>query len=94
VPIYEYEPDNRHCFMCDQRVEVMQGANEEPLQFCPHCGLEVKRIISQASFSMRSGVDVDKAGERGFTTWKKSGKGVWERVAGEGGPEIIEKPEG
>lgn len=93
MPIYEYEPDGRECFLCEGVVEVMQGVNDAPLQFCPTCGLEVKRIISRASFKVGSGMDADKAAEKGFATWKKAGKGVWEKVAGEGGPDVIRKPE-
>ncbi len=33
---------------------------------------------------MRMGPDPDKAATRGFTTYKKSGIGTWEKVAGEG----------
>ena len=28
MPIYEYEPDDRDCLMCDGRVAVIQGSNE------------------------------------------------------------------
>lgn len=84
MPIYEYEPDDRECLMCDGRVDVIQGVDEEPLKYCPWCGLEVCRVISRASFSMRMGPNPQKAADRGFTTWKRSTAGVWEKVAGEG----------
>jgi putative FmdB family regulatory protein len=84
MPIYEYEPDDRDCLMCEGRVDVLQDATEDPLQYCPSCGLEVRRVISRASFSMRMGPDPDKAAQRGFTTWKKSGVGTWEKLAGPG----------
>jgi len=84
MPIYEYEPEDRDCLMCDGRIDVIQSVDEETLKYCPSCGLEVKRIISRASFSMRMGPDPEKAAARGFTTWRKSGVGVWEKVAGEG----------
>src|SRR5687767_14437924 len=80
VPIYEYEPADHDCLMCDGRVAVIQGKDEEPLQYCPHCGLEVRRVISKASFKMSKG-SFDDAAKRGFTTFKRSEKGVWEKVA-------------
>ena len=84
MPIYEYEPEDRECLMCEGRVDVIQGIEEEALKYCPSCGLEVRRMVSRASFSMRTGSNADKAAQRGFTTWRKSGPGVWEKVAGEG----------
>ena len=93
MPIYEYEPDDRTCYMCDGRVEVLQSVDEAPLEYCPTCGLEVRRVVSSAAFKMAKGVTADKAASRGFTTWRKSDKGVWERVAGDGGPVQIESPE-
>jgi len=84
MPIYEYEPDDRDCLMCDGRVAVIQGLEEEPLKYCPSCGLEVCRVISRASFSMRTVPSSQKAADRGFTTWKRSGAGVWEKIAGAG----------
>ena len=88
MPIYEYEPDDRECLMCDGLIAVIQGIDEDPLLYCPCCGLEVRRIVSRASFSMRTGPDHEKAARRGFTTWRKSGAGVWEKLAG-GGVDVI-----
>ena len=93
MPIYEYEPEDRDCFLCEGVVEVMQGINDEPLEFCPTCGLGVRRIVSRVSFSTRNPSDADKAATRGFSTWKKAGKGLWEKVAGEAGPDVIQKPD-
>lgn len=93
MPIYEYEPEDRDCFLCEGVVEVMQGISEDPLKFCPTCGLSVHRIISRASFKLGTNVDPDNAAAKGFSTWKKAGKGVWEKVAGESGPDVIHKPE-
>lgn len=73
--------------MCDGRIEVMQGVKDEPYKFCPYCGMSVVRVISKASIKVNSGLTPEKAAQKGFSTFKKSGKGVWEKVAGpEGGP--------
>lgn len=88
MPIYEYEPDDRECLICNGRTEAMQGINDEPLKYCQTCGLEVKRVVSQASFQLRKGVEPDKAADRGFTTYKRAEKGKWEKVGGHG-PDMI-----
>lgn len=40
MPLYEYQ-----CKPSQHRFEVRQGYNEEPLQVCPECGGEVRRVI-------------------------------------------------
>jgi putative FmdB family regulatory protein len=82
VPIYEYEPDDRECLMCEGRVEVLQAIEDDPLRYCPYCGLEVVRVISRASIQVKKGTDPESAAKRGFTTFRRGGKGVWERIAG------------
>lgn len=84
MPIYEYEADGFDCLICGGRFETMQGIHERPLEFCPTCGLEVRRVISRASIKIGGKVDFDRAARRGLTTWRKSGRGTWEKVAGPG----------
>lgn len=93
MPIYEYEPVDRECFICNGRVEFMQNVSEGPLEYCPTCGLEVRRIVSRASIQIRPGSDPDKAAKRGFTTFKRVEKGKWERIGGEGPDMIVGKKE-
>jgi putative FmdB family regulatory protein len=88
LPIYEYEPEDRECLICEGRVDVIQSVDEEPLKYCPWCGLEVRRIISKPSIQVKSSVNPDKAAERGFVTFRKTDKGVYEKVAGEG-PSVL-----
>ena len=92
MPIYEYEPIGHDCFICEGRVEALQGVSDAPLQYCPTCGLEVRRVISRASIKIEKGMSPDKAAERGFATFKRSGKGTYERIAGEG-PNVISASE-
>ncbi len=89
MPIYEYEPDNRECLMCDGKIEVIQGIEEAALEYCPQCGLEVKRVISRASFKMSRPSGADRAAAKGFTTWKRVEEGKWEKVAGQGVDMIV-----
>lgn len=90
MPIYEYEPIDRDCLICQGRLEVLQSPNDLPLKLCPYCGLEVTKVISKASIVKSRTVDVTKAGEKGFTTYKKAEKGVYEKIAGDG-PSLIQK---
>lgn len=89
MPVYEYEPDDRECLMCEGRVDVIQDVAEQALQYCPYCGLEVRRVISQVSFKLAGELpQMDKAGRKGFTTFRRAEKGVWERIDGVG-PDVI-----
>ena len=84
MPIYEYEPVDHDCLMCDGRVGVLQGVHDNPCDYCPTCGLAVRRVISSAQFKLAKDASPEKAASRGFTTYKRSQKGVWEKLAGEG----------
>ena len=92
MPIYEYEPLDHECLICNGRIEVLQGIHEDRCQFCPTCGLSVKRVVSRASFELKRGVSPDKASARGFTTYKKAQKGTYEKIAGEG-PDAFTSPD-
>ncbi len=39
MPIYEYELADGECQMCPGRFEALQEIDEEPLKFCPGCGV-------------------------------------------------------
>jgi putative FmdB family regulatory protein len=88
MPIYEYEPDGHDCLICNGRTEVIQKITDETLKFCPTCGLEVKRIVSRASFKLGVRSSPEKAAQKGFSTFKRVEKGKWEKVGGEG-PDMI-----
>ncbi len=98
MPLYEYEPVDRECLMCPGRVQVLQALDDEALEYCPYCGLSVRRVISAPNVQVSRRVDPDKAARKGFSTFRKAGKGRWEKIAGPdtegpptGGPE---SPEG
>jgi predicted nucleic acid-binding Zn ribbon protein len=78
--------------MCTGRVAVIQAINDPALDFCPDCGMQVRRILSSVSFRVSGVSKLGKAGERGFTTWKKSGAGTWEKVSGPGANVILADP--
>ncbi len=79
--------------MCPGRFEVLQPIAEEPLTICPSCGRQAKRVISRATIKLRPSVNYEKAAKHGLTTWKKTGEGRWEKIAGEGVDAIVGTPE-
>jgi len=88
VPVYEYEPTNHDCLMCEGRIAVIQGIREETLSFCPWCGLDVRRVVSRATIKVGGAAPDDKNSRKGFTTFRRAEKGVWEKVSGDG-PDVL-----
>ena len=50
MPLYEYR-----CEVCNLQFEVRQKFSEAPKEECPECGGNVKKLISQAAFSLKGG---------------------------------------
>lgn len=93
MPIYEYEKCDGDCEICPGRFDALQGINDDPLAYCPTCGLSVKRVVSPMRFAIDKTTNYDKAAKQGFSTYKKSEYGVWEKVAGEGVDAIVSSEE-
>ncbi len=93
MPIYEYEPDDRICYICNGHLEILQSIQDDPLKACPYCGLGICKVVSKVTFHSRKGDLIEKAGKKGLTTFKKVDKNTWERVSGEGVDTIIGTPE-
>ena len=89
MPIYEYEPCDRECFMCEGKLQLMQSISEHALSLCPFCGMEIKKVVSRATFKLQKHSGPEDAGKKGFSTYKKSEKGVWEKVGGEGADYLV-----
>lgn len=93
MPIYEYEPIDWDCLICQGRFEVLQGIHDPNLKECPTCGLPCRRLVSRAQVKVVKYLGQDHAGKKGFTMYKRAEKGVWERVSGEGVDAIVGAPE-
>lgn len=89
MPIYEYEREDGECEICPGRFEWLQDISDEPLAHCPWCGLKVKRVISKSSVHVKTDTSADAAAKKGFTTYKRSEEGVWEKSAGAGPDAIV-----
>lgn len=89
MPVYEYEHHYDDCQLCDFRFAVFQPLSEDPLDYCPSCGLPVRRVVSQVAIVKGARFSAAEAAKKGFTTWKKSGEGEWEKLDGPGVDALI-----
>ncbi len=48
MPIYEYA-----CLGCGKTHEIMQKFSDAPIEVCPDCGGEMKKLISNTSFVLK-----------------------------------------
>jgi len=48
LPIYEYE-----CKTCNKRTELLQKISDPPLEKCPDCNGEVRKVISSAGLHFK-----------------------------------------
>jgi putative FmdB family regulatory protein len=90
MPIYEYErTDEPYCAYCAEGFELLRKISDEELTACPKCGSSVRRKLSAPNLG-KSGPSLDPSNldKHGFTQYRKSGKGVYEKTAGKG-PGVI-----
>ncbi len=50
MPVYEYQ-----CEACGDQFELRQKFSDAPVTECPKCGGGVKKLISNAAFSLKGG---------------------------------------
>jgi len=48
MPLYEYQ-----CQKCGKRLEAIQKLHEETLKICPHCGGDLKKLISAPAIQFK-----------------------------------------
>ena len=90
MPIYEYRPSgSQHCAICGDGFEVIQKIDEPRLSNCPECQAPVERKVSAPNIG-KAGHSLDPANieKHGFTQYRRSGQGVYEKTAGKG-PDVI-----
>ena len=88
MPIYEYE-----CTECGRMEEAMQKISDPPLQECPSCKGQLKKLISQSTFHLKgSGWYVtDYGGSSNQAATAGSGKSEDGSSSGDGTPRANEK---
>ncbi len=80
MPTYEYEPCDGDCTVCGGLFSLNRPIDREPLEKCPLCKKDVRKVIS--SFNMPKAskpVSTSEAKSKGFTVLKKIGNGEYER---------------
>ncbi|HEY0157678.1 MAG TPA: FmdB family zinc ribbon protein [Thermoanaerobaculia bacterium] len=48
MPIYEYQ-----CKQCNERHEIIQRFSDAPLEHCPKCGGDMKKLISSPAIQFK-----------------------------------------
>jgi putative FmdB family regulatory protein len=93
MPIHEYKASTeQHCPLCGPGFEKLRKSSEPALEFCPQCGAPVHRLVSAPSLAASGpSLDARNLEKHGFTQYRKSSKGVYEKTAGEGPAVISDK---
>ncbi|HTI95339.1 MAG TPA: zinc ribbon domain-containing protein [Rudaea sp.] len=93
MPIYEYAASNHGCAHCEAHFDVLQKLADAPLTQCPQCGAAVQRVISAPNVASGNAhvLNEDHAAKRGFTQYRRSEKGVYEKAYGKGPRYISDK---
>ncbi len=87
MPFYTYQAKTEEsCDKCLEGFDVLQRLNADPLGRCSECGNLVTKVISAPNVvSGKAHLTTDKTAEKkGFTKYKRAGKGVYEKTAGKG----------
>ncbi|GAB4192103.1 MAG: hypothetical protein Tsb002_21500 [Wenzhouxiangellaceae bacterium] len=90
MPIYEYQPQGADsCEVCANGFELLERLSDEPLAHCLACKNPVRRVISAPRLnSSNADLNPDNLGKKGFTQYRRIGKGQYEKTAGKG-PQFI-----
>lgn len=93
MPIYEYAAVAKGCPHCAAHFDVLQKLADAPLTKCPECGADVQRVISAPNVAVGNShvLTEGHAEKRGFTQYRRSGKGVYEKAYGKGPRYISDK---
>ena len=94
MPLYDYAPKSGNCRRCRGGFEVMQRVADAKLKRCPGCGKLCERLISAARLGGKYSLTPKKIKDSGLTQYKKAGDGYYERTAGSGGPQVINRGTG
>lgn len=80
MPLYEYELCSGDCKACGGRFTLSRPADRAPLEKCPLCKKDVRKVLSTFSTPKASKpVSISDAKSAGFTVLKKIGSGEYER---------------
>ena len=86
MPIYEYAATGKGCAHCEAHFDLLQKLSDDTLTQCPQCGAAIGRVISAPSIAMGNAhlLKESNVAKKGFTQYRRAGKGVYEKTAGKG----------
>ena len=81
MPIREYVADDSSasCPYCSAGFELLEGIHAEAIEKCPECGAPIHRVLSAPRIGRSESGLHDRAKSAGFTTYKKTGTGEYEK---------------
>ena len=80
MPIYEYELCEGDCRVCKGKFTLHRPITAPPLEKCPLCKKPVRKILSSFnSPQVAKPLSIADARSAGFSVWKKTGSGEYER---------------
>lgn len=91
MPIYEYEVTEGDCTDCGGHFEDLQSLHEPAHEQCPQCNKPCQRIFSvfyAKTWRTKSSTSSEKLEKKGFTQYKRVGKGKYEKSFGSGPKEL------
>ena len=94
MPIYEYKPASaEQCPHCDGGFEQLQKLTEDKLTHCPVCGSACTHVISAPNVQSGQAHEMKESNleKKGFTQYKKIGKGAYEKTTGKGPSHIFDE---
>lgn len=95
MPLYKYEHTATCGENCTPMFEILQSHSDPALDTCPTCGQPVRRSFQLRVASIKSERDQlspKNLAKHGFTQYKKSGDGFYEKTCGDG-PQVISADE-
>lgn len=91
MPLYKYVHTEKPECGCPPEFELLQSFSDKPLEVCPSCGKPCHKVMSTRFSAIKSERDMlstANLARHGFTQYKKSGDGTYEKTAGDG-PQVI-----
>jgi putative FmdB family regulatory protein len=81
MPLHRYAPLKSPCKLCGDGFEHRQTASEPALTACPTCGQAVSRTVLEPvnTPKVTAPISISTAKQSGFTVFKRTSGGEYER---------------
>lgn len=93
MPIYMYQADEaaQSCEFCVEGFEFMPRTSEVTLERCPKCRAAVHRVMSAVNVGSSEAEKLKdhNVAKAGFSIYRKSDEGTYERTSGSHGPKVL-----